>query len=71
MGGENQAYIVSSYVDLWQSEEAVTFRTGLDNLLQSQVHPVVAIDEVTVESFPVLQLDKHRVALCRGEQPKG
>ena len=66
----NKAYIISSYVDFWQSEETVTFRAGLDNLFQSQVHPVIAIDEVAVESLSVLQLDEHRVALRRGKQPE-
>jgi hypothetical protein len=39
----------------------------LDDLLQSQVHPVIAIDEMAVESLAVLQLDEHRVALGRRE----
>jgi len=62
--------IISSYVNFWKSKETVTFRAGLDNFFQSQVHPVIAIDEVAVESLSVLQLDEHRVALGRGKQTK-
>jgi len=44
-------------------KERGTNRTGLYNLLQSQVHPSVAIDQVPVEGFSVFELYEHRVAL--------
>lgn len=42
-----------------------TNRTCLHNLLQSQVHPSVAIDQVSIEGFAVFELYEHRVALGR------
>ena len=45
-----------------------TYRTRLDNLLQRQVHPGIALDQMTVERLAVLQLDQHGVALGRIQQ---
>jgi len=46
-----------------RSKEKGTNRTGLHNLLQSQVHPSVAIDQVSIERFSIFELYEHRVAL--------
>lgn len=43
-------------------------RAGLNDLLQRQVHPGVAHDQVAVEGLAVLELDEHGVALGRVEQ---
>jgi hypothetical protein len=40
----------------------------LHDFFQRQVHPVVAIDQVTVERLAVFEFDKHRVALCRRQE---
>ena len=56
-------YIVPSHVNLWQSEEFVAVRTGLDDFFQSEVHPGVTVDEMAIECFAVLELDEHRMAL--------
>lgn len=48
--------------------ELVAFWTCLHDLFQRQVHPCVAVDEMAVESFAVLELDKHGVALRRIQQ---
>lgn len=41
-----------------------TYRAGLHDFPQCEVHPCVALDEMAVESFAVLQLYEHRVPLC-------
>jgi hypothetical protein len=43
----------------------------LYNFFQRKVHPGVALDEVAVERFAVLQLNKHRVTLGGIQQPEG
>ena len=48
-----------------------TYRTCLHHLLQRQVHPRVACDQVAVERLAVLKLDQHRVALRRVEEAEG
>lgn len=40
----------------------------MHDFFQRQVHPVVAIDQVTVERLAVLEFDEHRVALCRRQE---
>lgn len=39
------------------------YGAGLDDFLQCEVHPRIAINEVSVQSFAILELDQHRVAL--------
>lgn len=56
-------YIVSADVDFGELKEAVAFRAGLDYFSQYQIHPVVAVREVSVQGFSVLEFDEHRVAL--------
>ena len=48
-----------------------TYGAGLDNLLQGQVHPGVALYQVAVECLSVLQLDEHGVALRRVQKAEG
>lgn len=40
-----------------------TYWAGLHDFLQGEVHPVVAIDKVTVQRLAVLELDEHGVPL--------
>jgi hypothetical protein len=47
---------------------AEAYRTGLDDLLQGQVHPRVALHQVAVEGLAILQLNQHGVALRRVQQ---
>ena len=47
-----------------------TYRVGLDDFLQHQVHPVVTIDQMPIERLSILQLHEHGMALCRIEQPE-
>ena len=46
-----------------------TYSTGLYDLLQGQVHPCIAGNQVAVQRFAILEFDKHWVALRRGEEP--
>jgi hypothetical protein len=45
-----------------------TYRTGLHHLLQREIHPRVARNQVSVERLAILELHQHRVALCSREQ---
>ena len=56
-------YVISSDVDLGESEKSIAFRAGLNHLFQDQVHPVVAIGQMSVQRFAVLEFHQHRVAL--------
>lgn len=64
-------YVVAADVNFRQSEELVALGTGLYYFAQDQVHPVVAGDQMAVQSLAVLQLDQHRVALCGREETEG
>ena len=48
-----------------------THRTRLHDLLQRQVHPCVAHNQVPVEVFAILELDEDGVALRRVEESEG
>lgn len=61
-------HVVSAHVAFWQSEELVAFGACLHDFFEGEVHVGVALDEVTVESFAVLELDEHGVALRGGEK---
>lgn len=60
--------VVSAHVAFWQSEELVAFGTRLHDFFEGEVHVGVALDEVAVEGFAVLELDEHGVALRGGEK---
>jgi hypothetical protein len=47
------------------------YRTRLDNLLQCQVHPGVALHQVAVECFAILELNQHGMALRRVQEAEG
>ena len=64
-------YVVAPDIDLWQPIESVAIRTGLDYLLQGEIHPSITAHQMSVQCFPILELDKHGVALCGIEQAKG
>ena len=64
-------YVVTTDVNFGQLEEAITLRAGLHDLAQNQVHPVVACDEVAVQSFAILELHQHGVALCGRKKTEG
>lgn len=40
----------------------------MDHLFQGKVHPGVAVDQVPVKCFAVLELDEHRVPLGSGQE---
>lgn len=61
-------HVVSAHVAFWQSEELVAFGTRLHDFFEGEVHVGVALDEVAVEGFAVLELDEHGVALRGGEK---
>jgi hypothetical protein len=61
-------HVVSVHVAFWQSEELVAFGTRLHDFFEGEVHVGVALDEVAVEGFAVLELDEHGVALRGGEK---
>jgi hypothetical protein len=61
-------YVVSAHVALWQPEELVAVGTCLHDFFEGEVHVCVALDEVAVEGFAVLELDQHGVALGGSEE---
>lgn len=63
--------VVSLHVNLREANELVGFGAGLDDLLQGQVHPGVALYQVAIECLSVLQLDQHGVALRRVQEAEG
>lgn len=63
-------YIVSSDVDFGQSEELVTFGTRLDDFFQGEIHPGVAVHEMAIERFAILELHKHRMSLSSIQEPE-
>nr|POE94526.1 hypothetical protein CFP56_16766 [Quercus suber] len=52
-------------------EELVAFWACLHHFFKREVHICVASDQMPVQGFAILELDKHRVALCGGEQAQG
>lgn len=48
-----------------------TYRTRLHHLLQRQVHPRIAHDQVAVQVLAVLELDEDGVALRRVKESEG
>jgi len=56
-------YIVSAYVSLRQTVEAVSIRGRLHNLAEGKVHICITADEMAIEGFAVLELDEHGAAL--------
>lgn len=61
-------HVVSAHVAFWQPEELVAFGTSLHDFFEGEIHVGVALDEVTIEGFAVLELDEHGVALRGGEK---
>ena len=55
-------HCVSPNVALLQFGEAVTFRVGLDDFLEDEVHPGVAGDKMAIKGFAILKFNKHRLA---------
>ena len=64
-------HIVSSHIDLGESKEFVAVWTGLHDFLEGKVHPGIAIDEMAIECFPVLEFHQHWGALGGIEKTKG
>jgi hypothetical protein len=54
-----------------QVAEGVPYRTRLHHLLECQVHPRVAHDQVAVQVLAVLELHQDGVALRRIEESEG
>lgn len=61
-------HVVSAHIAFWQSEELIAFGARLHDFFEGEVHVGVALDEVAVECFAVLELDEHGVALRGGEK---
>ena len=66
-GGEHTD-VVSPHIDLGQSEEFIAIGTCLHHLFEGQIHPGVAVDQMTIQRFSILELDQHRMALGGIEQ---
>lgn len=52
-------------IHLWYLHETVTGGIQLNDIAQGQVHPRIAIHQVTVERFTIFQLYQHRLRFCR------
>lgn len=51
-------HCAAAYVAFLQFPESVAFGTSLVYLSQSYIHKIVAINEVSVESFPILEFNQ-------------
>jgi hypothetical protein len=60
--------VVSSHVAFRQPKELVAFGTRLHDFFEGEVHVSVALNQMAVESFAILELDEHGVALGGGEE---
>ena len=67
--GENCAkikgrkYVIASDVDFGDFIEAISFRIGLYDFFECDVHPHVNLDEVAIESLAILELHEYSMAL--------
>ena len=50
---------------MWQS---ITYWASLNNLLQGQVHPSIASDQMSVQGLAILELYEHWVPLGGGKK---
>jgi len=57
-------YRATTDVTLFDFPKAIALCARLVYLAERDVHKVVAVDEVSVERFSVLELDQHRFVLC-------
>lgn len=60
--------IISFDVHFGKANEFISFGACLNNFLQSQVHPCVALYQVAVKGLSILKFDEHRVALGRVQE---
>ena len=68
---QDLTYVVSAHVAFRQAEEFVAVGTCLHDFFEGEVHVCVALDQVAVEGFAVLELDEHGVALGGCEEAEG
>ena len=68
---QDLTYVVSAHVAFRQAEEFVAVGTCLHDFFEGEVHVCVALDQVAVEGFAVLELDQHGVALGGCEETEG
>jgi hypothetical protein len=68
---QDLTYVVSAHVAFRQAEEFVAVGTCLHDFFEGEVHVCVALDQVAVEGFAVLELDQHGVALGGCEEAEG
>ena len=54
---KTHAHRAASNITFFQFPKPVTIRIRLIHLTQGDVHEIVAVDEMTVEGFAVLELD--------------
>lgn len=63
--------VVAFDIDFWETHKLIAFRARLDDLLEGEVHPGIAHDQVSIQSLSVLEFDQHGVALGGVEQSEG
>ena len=56
-----ETHRAASDITLLQLPEPVSFRAGLVDLPEGDVHEVIAVDKVAVERLAILELDQLRV----------
>jgi hypothetical protein len=61
-------HVIPAHVAFWESEELVAFGACLHDFFEGEIHVGVALHEVTIEGFAVLELDEHGMALGGGEK---
>lgn len=61
-------YRATADVALFDFPKAVAVCARLVYLAKRDVHKIVAVDEVSIERFSVLELDQHRLVLCSIEK---
>jgi hypothetical protein len=61
-------YVVAPNVDLSEPIELFAIGAGLHHLSQGEVHPGIAVAQMAIEGFAILQFHKHRVALGSGQE---
>ena len=55
---KSTTYRASANIAFFQFPESITIRIRLVYLPQGDIHEVIAVDKMTVQGFPILQLDK-------------
>ena len=59
------AHSAASKVTFLQFPKPISIRVSLIDFSQSDVHEIVAINEMAIECFPIFEFDQHWPILCR------